>query len=204
MMPTVFTIALRRRLRRPAFRILPDVAHVQCEPNADAVPLLTARDYSRLKALLHRLHDPADPVAQVLADKLGRSRVVPPSDIPPWIAALGARVVFATEDGIAASCNLVMPEDDLEDGSALAVPTSIGAALLGAAVGNLVEALGHDGRRVTLHLLTVHRGPSQWLADGVPADRCAGVAALRTWGRYPDTPLSEHERKGRKEDADAR
>src|SRR4051812_43270066 len=98
MRPTVFTTALRRRIRRSESFIPPDIAAgVACEPDFHAVPLLAAHDYSHLKALLRRLPDPADPAAQVLADKLGRCSVVPPGDMPPWVATLGVRVVFAAE-----------------------------------------------------------------------------------------------------------
>jgi hypothetical protein len=131
--------------------------------------------------------------------------VVPPGDMPPWVATLGVRVVFAAEGDMAASCTLAMPEDDPQDGTALAVSTPIGAALLGAAVGNLVEALGCDGRRVTLHLLAVHPGPGRWPADAMPPDRRAGSAALHTRERrHPDGLPPRHGREASEENADAR
>src|SRR3954452_12291367 len=143
MWPAVLTTTLQCRVRHSVFLISADIAAgVPSEPDSDAAPLLAAHDYSRLKALIRRLRDPADPAAQVLANKLGRCSVVPPGDMPPWVAALGARVVFAAEDGVAAFCTLVMPEDDPQDGTALAISTSIGAALIGAAVRDLVVALG--------------------------------------------------------------
>src|SRR3954452_15598302 len=101
MWPAVLTTTLQCRVRHSAFLVSADVAAgVSNEPDSDAAPLLAAHDYSRLKALVRRLRDPADPAARVLAEKLGRCSVVPPRDMPPWVAALGARVVFAAEDGV--------------------------------------------------------------------------------------------------------
>ncbi|WP_240756976.1 nucleoside diphosphate kinase regulator [Roseicella aquatilis] len=179
----------RHRLRRPASLIPSGIAAaVPGGPDPDAVPLLPARDYSRLKALLRRLRDPADPTAQVLADKLGRCRVVPPGDLPSWVAALGTRIVFAVEGGAILSRTLAMPEDDPQDGTALAVSTPVGAALLGTAARDLVEAVGQDGRRAALRLLAVHHGPGRWPATAMPPDRRAGSAALRSRERHSDGP----------------
>ncbi|MBD0272106.1 MAG: hypothetical protein ICV73_09265, partial [Acetobacteraceae bacterium] len=100
---------------------------------------------------------PGDPVGRALADKLARCRVVSPEALPPTVAVLDARVVFATEGGAPVSRVLVMPEDDMQDRSTLPVSAPPGAALLGAAAGQWVEASGRDGRRALLRLLAVEQ-----------------------------------------------
>jgi hypothetical protein len=136
-------------------------------PDPDAVPVVVSRDYSRLKTLARLWRDPDDPVGRALADKLAGCRVVAPNAVPPAVAVLGVQVVFAADAGGPNSRVLVMPEDDAQDGSTLPVSKPIGVALLGAAAGQWVEAVGRDGRRVALRLLAV---------DHSPGLRCTGAA----------------------------
>jgi transcription elongation GreA/GreB family factor len=119
--------------------------------------------------------DPDGPVGRVLTDKLDRCRVVPPDAVPPVVAVLGARIVFAAEGGAPESRVLVMPENDAQDGSTLAVSTPVGAALLGTATGQSVEAVGRDGRRIVLRLLAVDQRP----VAAVPPDRRASYGAAQ-------------------------
>jgi regulator of nucleoside diphosphate kinase len=152
------------------------------EPDPDAVPVLVSRDYSRLRMLARLWRHPDDPVGRVLAGKLDRCRVVPPDAVPPAVAVPGARVVFAAEGAAPESRLLVMPEDDAQDGSTLAVSTPVGAALLGAAAGQPVEAVGRDGRRILLHLLAVDHQHGLRPAGPTPPERRAphGAARYRT------------------------
>lgn len=158
-MPAVPTTDPRSRLRHPAPLIPPGIApDGMPEPDPDAVPVVVSRDYSRLRALTRLWRDRADPVHQVLADKLDRCRVVPPDAVPPSVAVPGARVVFVVEGCAPASRILVMPEDHLQDGPTLAISTPMGAALLGSTAGQSLEVAERDGRRVALRLLAVdHR-----------------------------------------------
>jgi regulator of nucleoside diphosphate kinase len=166
--------------------ILPDIsAQASHEPDPDAVPVLVSRDYSRLRALARLWCHPDDPVGRTLTDTLDRCRVLPPDAVPPAIAVLGAQVVFATEVGIPETCILVMPEDDAQDGSTLAVSTPFGAALLGVAAGQAVEAIGPDARPVTLRLLAVCHRLGRGSAGAMLQDRqppggtlCAGTNAI--------------------------
>lgn len=140
------------------------------EPDPDAVPLLASRDYSRLKALVHHRLGLADPVGRMLADKLGTCRVVPPDAVPGSVAVLGARIVLAIPGRTAESRVLVMPEEHAASGWTLPVSAPLGAALLGASAGQWVEVEARDGRRMAVHLLTVHRRSGlPWRAAPSPA-----------------------------------
>lgn len=183
----------RCRLRHSASSTLADIAAcIPPGPDPDAVPVVVSRDYSRLRALARLWRRPDDPVGRALADKLAGCRVVPPDAVPPAVAVLGARVAFAAEGGAPDSRILVMPEDDARDGSTLPVSKPVGAALLGAAAGQWVEAVGRDGRRVLLRLLAVDHSPALRPARAAtPPDRHAfGGAACR--GNTPgDSPRTE-------------
>jgi regulator of nucleoside diphosphate kinase len=151
--------------------ILADItAKAAPEPDPDAVPVLASCDYSRLRSLVRLWRHLNDMVGGRLTDVLDRCRVLPPDAVPPTVAVLGARVAFAVEGRIPESVTLVMPEEDLQDGSTLAVSTPFGAALLGAAAGQTVEALQLDGRRMLLHLLAVSHNPGPPLVGAMLPD----------------------------------
>ncbi len=122
--------------------------------------------------------------------------MVRPDAVPPAVATLGARVVFAVEGrGGPESRVLVMPEEHAEGGGrTVAVSTPLGAALLGLAAGQSAEVLERDGRRLALRLLAVDRetgldgtAPPVWppprLAQAKPAS-----AAPRGGDRDPPPP----------------
>lgn len=152
------TTDLQSRLRSFAHLKMADITAVAA-PDPDVVPVLASCDYSRLRAVARLWHHLNDPVGGTLTDLLDRCRVLPPDDVPPTVAVLGARVAFAMEDRIWKSVTLVMPEEDLQDGSTLAVSTPFGAVLLGAAAGQTVESVQLDGQRMLLHLLAVSHNP---------------------------------------------
>jgi regulator of nucleoside diphosphate kinase len=150
---------------------------IQPVPDGDAVPVLVSRDYSRLRALSRLWLNRDDPVGRALADKLNACRVVRPDAVPASVAVLGAHVVFAPAGGAPECRLLVMPEEYVEDGERLAVSSPLGAALLGAAAGQWVEAVERDGRRIAVRLLAVNHGPGLLsLAGGR-----AGPAARARW-----------------------
>ena len=152
------------------------------EPDPDAVPVLTSRDYSRLRALTRLWRDPDHPVGRALTDKLDRCRVVPPDAVPSVVAVPGARVAFAFEGGASEARLLVMPEDNAQDGSTLAVSTPFGAALLGAAAGQSVSVVDWDGRRSCLSLLAVDRRDDAQREGFLPSGRAS--APVLTQARY--------------------
>jgi regulator of nucleoside diphosphate kinase len=174
MEPAVPMTNPRSRLRYTAPLILRGVATGTAPgPDPDAVPVLVSRDYSRLRALARLYRHPDGPVGRALADTLNRCQVVPSEAVASTVAVLGARVEFIEEGGALTSCILAIPEDDAQDGSTLAVSTPVGAALLGATAGQLVEAVGRDGRRVALRLLAVNHRPGMLSAGAMPLDRRA-------------------------------
>jgi regulator of nucleoside diphosphate kinase len=165
------TIIDPNRLPRPA-SIAPAVGNSL--PDAGAVPVLASRDYSRLRTLARLWLRPDDPVGRALTEKLDACRVVRPDAVPPSVAVLGARIVFAAAGSVPESRVLVMPEEYADGGWTLPVSAPLGAALLGAAAGDWVEVVQRDGSRLDVHLIAVdHRsglmpftGP---LAGSVPA-----------------------------------
>ena len=167
-------IEMRSRLRHTAALTPPTVAvGTVAGMDPDAVPVLVSCDYSRLRTLARLRCCPDDSAARVLADTLGRCRVVPPDAVPPAVAVLGARVAFAVEGSAAETRILVMPEDDVRDGFTLAVSTPFGAALLGATAGQFVEAVERDGRCVVLRILAVDQHPELRPARAMLPDRRA-------------------------------
>lgn len=160
MKPAVPRSLPQGRFRSPAISSLPDsIAGAIPEPDPDAVPVLTSRDYSRLKALARLWRDAGDPVHQALVETLGRCRVMSPGAVPPSIVTLGARVTFVAEDGAPEERILAMPGDDGPDGSTLSVATPVGAALLGAAARQSVKVVERDGRCIVLRILAVRSPP---------------------------------------------
>jgi regulator of nucleoside diphosphate kinase len=154
--------------------------------------VVVSRDYSRLRALARIWRHPDDPVGRALADKLARCRVVPPDSVPPAVAVLGARLVFATEGGAPDSRILVMPEDDAQDGSTLPVSEPVGAALLGGAAGQRVEAVGRDGRRLALRLLAVDHSPGlRFAGAAMPPGRHAFHGAARRGNALGGSPCAK-------------
>jgi len=149
---------------------------------APDAPVLVSRDYSRLRALSRLWLNRDDPVGRALADKLDACRVVRPDEVPPSVAVLGSYVVFALEGGAPECRLLVMPEEYAEDGERLAVSSPLGAALLGAAAGQRVEAVERDGRRLSVRLLAVNHGP------GLLSLAAGGVASVtrRRWAANMD------------------
>ncbi|CAH2603855.1 conserved protein of unknown function [Rhodovastum atsumiense] len=176
--------------------VLPDLpADALPEPDPDVVPVLAAPDYSCLKGLARSWRHPEDPVKWMLTDKLGRCRVVPPDAVSSGVAVLGARVIFAGADGVPESRVLVTPGDDAREGFTLCVTTPVGAALLGASVGQSVEAAEPGGRRVVLCVLAVHHDPGPRLTVGRPSDRRTCRGKVRRGVTYPPVPQARHRNK---------
>src|SRR5690606_35640488 len=147
--------------------------------NPGPAPILASCDHARLRALARRLASISDTVAEALAAKLEACRVVPPDAVPPAVATLGARIIFAVEGRAPEARMLVMPEEHREARRTLSVATPLGLALLGLAAGQRAEATERGGRRLALRLLAVDlpraagRGeasPIQPRAGGVPPD----------------------------------
>lgn len=173
------TIRFQNLLLCPTHFTLSDIAaEPTAEPDPDAVPVLSSRDYSLLKGVARLCLSSNDPVGYVLANTLDRCRVVPPDAVPPTVAVLGARVVFRSE-GQSPECRvLVMAQDDAQDGVTLAVSVPFGAAILGAAAGQALEVIGPDGRRIVLHLLAVEHDPVRRPATAMLPDhaKLRGIA----------------------------
>jgi regulator of nucleoside diphosphate kinase len=136
------------------------------EIGAGAVPVLVARDYSRLRSLARLWLHTNDPVGRVLVDKLHGCRVVRPDAVPHSVVILDARIVFAVAGCAAQSRVLVMPELHAAERSTLPVSTPLGAALLGATAGDWVEVVQRDGRRLDVHIAMVQHCSKPRLSAG--------------------------------------
>ncbi|MBV1798678.1 hypothetical protein [Siccirubricoccus sp. G192] len=154
--------------------------------DAEAAPVLVSRDYSRLRTLARLWLHPDDPVGRALTDKLEACRVVRPDAVPPTVAVLGARIVFAAAGREPESRVLVMPEEYADGGWTLPVSAPLGAALLGATAGDWVEVVQRDGRRLDVHLIAVdHRSGLVPLAGNKPVARQGAAGADEDDGPPP-------------------
>lgn len=156
-----------------------DAVYATGEPDHNIVPILVARDYSRLKAMAHLWVHSDDPVSRALAYKLSVCRVVSLAAVPSTVAVLDAPILFMVKGRAPEFCILVMPDDHREGGPTMSVSTPIGAALLGAIAGQQLEGVERDGRHFTLSLLTVSRYPGRPCAVTTLAHLIHGMAGIR-------------------------
>jgi regulator of nucleoside diphosphate kinase len=105
--------------------------------------LITDADHRRLRSLVARLRSRGplykDRIATV-AQRLRRSRIVSPRDIPRNVVTLNSRVSLKDLDsGKRIVCTLADPSDLALFGDRLSVAATPGAALLGKRVGQIVR-----------------------------------------------------------------
>lgn len=112
---------------------------------------LSDYDYARLKALIEKQRESprADPVLLArLEARIAAAKVVPPEYVPDTSVSLNSRVRFKNLSNREQSeYTLVFPgEADIEKGK-VSILSPIGAALIGASVGDVVECAAPAGVR---------------------------------------------------------
>jgi regulator of nucleoside diphosphate kinase len=118
--------------------------------------ILTNRDKELLRALVEIFRTGADDraVAQLEAE-LDRATVVPGERVPPDIVTMNSRVVFEDQTGRRREIVLVYPPAADPARGRISVLEPIGTALLGLAVGEVVDWPGDDASPVRLRIVSV-------------------------------------------------
>lgn len=107
---------------------------------------ITDLDEVRLMNLLRRQFGAAPPpLAQSLLAVLDHADVVAPQAIAADVVTMGSRVALALASGETRELSVVYPEDANADEARMSILSPIGAALLGAHVGDAVSWQGTGG-----------------------------------------------------------
>ena len=126
----------------------------------DSVDLLTRTitdlDEVRLMNLLRRQFGATPPpLAQSLLAVLDHADVVAPQDISADVVTMGSRIALQLATGDTRELSVVYPEDANADEARMSILSPIGAALLGAHVGDAVSWQGLGGGATQAHIQAV-------------------------------------------------
>lgn len=104
---------------------------------------ITELDEVRLLNLLRRqFGSNPPPFAKALLDVLDHAEVVSPQDVPSDVVTMSSQLTLQTPDGELRELTLVYPEDANAGGACISILSPVGAALLGARVGDGIAWLG--------------------------------------------------------------
>ena len=126
----------------------------------DSVYLLTRTitdlDEVRLMNLLRRQFGATPPpLAQSLLAVLDHADVVAPQAIGADVVTMGSRIALQLASGETRELSVVYPEDANADEARMSILSPIGAALLGAHVGDAVSWQGTGGGATQAHIQAV-------------------------------------------------
>jgi regulator of nucleoside diphosphate kinase len=135
--------------------------------------VLSTHDRDRLATLVHMRAGDADEAVELLDQEIRRARVAPPHEVPPDVAAMGARLLYLDhEDGREHEALLAWPGAEGDDPSGLSVLTLTGCALLGLACGQTIHWRTPQGANVHVTLLKVLSRPRRlWFSQPPPRRR---------------------------------
>ena len=123
------------------------------ESNALLARPITDLDEVRLLNLLRRQFGASrPPLAQALLDVLDYADVVAPQAIAPDVVTMGSQVEFSLANGSRQTLSVVYPEEANADAARVSILSPIGAALLGARVGDAVCWQGTGGAPITARI----------------------------------------------------
>ncbi len=115
------------------------------QPDACTRPQLTVRDFARLERLARPEMRPDAPPARDLLALLDEARIVRTGCLPPGVAALGSRVIFAAGEAEPQARVLMLPGPRARAAWALPVSSPHGLALLGRRAGAEVTVRREEG-----------------------------------------------------------
>lgn len=119
--------------------------------------VVTHHDHARLEQLLE-LANHENPTVEALLEELDRAQRVDPRSVPANVVTMNSRVRFRERvSGKERELTLVFPQDAGE--GRVSILTPIGCALLGLAVGQVIDWVGPTGRTLQLELLAVEFQP---------------------------------------------
>lgn len=123
--------------------------------------VVSALDADRLELLIGRLaaHDPA---GVALARELRRADIADAWELPPTVVSMNSTVRFMLENTREEfTLTLAYPKDCKADGSCVSILTPVGTALLGLAVGDVIEWPVPSGALMSLRVLEVLYQPER-------------------------------------------
>lgn len=117
-------------------------------------------DYDLIANLALSIEARLPNLARQLLEEINRAEIVPASELPPNVVALGSEVEFEDESsGARRTVRLVTPgEADIEHGK-VSILTSVGAGLIGMAAGAQISWPKPDGTERRLRMVRVDRSP---------------------------------------------
>lgn len=122
--------------------------------------VLTIRDYTLLENAIHGPAEPFPGSRAFISDKLARASIVPLTDLPGDVVALRSQVRYRVGSGLPEDRTIVSGPSETVAGLTLLLTSHKGAALIGARVGQVVEALRPDGTSETLRIISVRNAVS--------------------------------------------
>lgn len=127
----------------------------------DLTVVLTAKDFTLLENLVHNWGEPFPGADGYIRRKLASATVVFPNDVPTNVVTLNSRVRFRVGDALPEERTIVGGPSEAAYGMTLPLASPRGVALIGAAVGQTVQALRPDGSIETLLIQAVPYQPGQ-------------------------------------------
>ena len=140
--------------------------------------VLSTHDRDRLATLVHMRAGDANEAVELLDQEIRRARVVPPHEVPPDVATMGARLLYLDhQDGARREALLAWPGAEGDDPSGLSVLTLTGCALLGLSCGQTIRWRTPHGAAAHVTLLKVLSRPRRtWFSQ--PPPRRRGLRSL--------------------------
>ena len=116
-------------------------------------------DLSRLEALLANSDEPA---ADALQDELDRAKVLDPERMPPDVVTMHSSVRFVVEEtGEEFEKTLCFPREVAGQADAVSVLAPLGSALLGLAVGQVIDWPVPGGKTRRVRILDIPYQPER-------------------------------------------
>lgn len=117
---------------------------------------ITRSDYERLDTLIAGLSHTRQEELDGLQEELARASLVADDALPAGVVRMNSRVTFRNEDtGDTVVRRLVYPGPDTALPDAVSIFHPAGSALIGLAVGQLIDWALPDGRHARLRVLAV-------------------------------------------------
>lgn len=123
--------------------------------------LVSTLDADRLELLIGRLAS-QDPAGVALSRELRRADIADPWDLPPTVVSMNSTVRFVLENTREEfTLTLAYPKDCSADGGCVSILSPVGTALLGLAVGDVIEWPAPSGALMSLRVLDVLYQPER-------------------------------------------
>lgn len=129
--------------------------------------VLTARDFALLESFSQNWGEPFPGAAEIMRRKLAAATLVFPADVPTDVVTLNSRVRFRVGTSVVDERTIVGGPSEEVYGLTLQLASPRGLALIGAAVGQTVEARRRGGSVEHLVIEAVPYQPEQRRSAGL-------------------------------------